>query len=128
MIHLCTYQFAFRCSDLVFCNIWKKGIELADLTTHCNGCGKCSGELCAADGSTVFVLSLFRLCSEESTIQSMIICCPFSFSLLLNWFIQGSSFLFMGWLLEGFRVGIISYRVCCPFLLPLNELLLSLPK
>jgi hypothetical protein len=48
--------------------------------------------------------------------------------LLLNCFIQDSSFLFMGRLLEGFGVGVISYTVCCPFLLLLNEVFSSLPE
>lgn len=41
--------------------------------------------------------------------------------------IQDSSFLFMGRLLEGFGVGVISYTVCSTFLLPLskNKLLCS---
>jgi SP family facilitated glucose transporter-like MFS transporter 8 len=32
-------------------------------------------------------------------------------------FVQDSSFLFMGRLLEGFGVGVISYVVCLPLLL-----------
>jgi hypothetical protein len=62
------YQVAYRCSDLVFYSVWKEGIELADQTTNCNGCGKCSGEFSAANGTAAFALSIFKCWWEESII------------------------------------------------------------